>query len=51
MSDFSAALESYFKRWRKEQVKKGKVTITVECDKNNETAVRAAIEAAGGKIL
>lgn len=51
MSDFSATLETYFKRWRKEQVKKGKVTIMVEYDKNNEVAVRAAIEAAGGKIF
>jgi hypothetical protein len=52
-NDFSIALESYFKRWRNEQANKGMVTMNFVTvfDKNDEAAIRAAIEAAGGKIL
>ena len=41
------SLESYFRRWKKEQTT---VTIIVECDKSKHDAVVAAIKAAGGKV-
>ena len=41
------SVESYFKKWRKAQ---NTVSLVVECDKDKEGAVRAAIRAAGGRI-
>lgn len=41
------SFESYFKRWRKSQ---NTVSIVVECAKDKEAAIRAAIRAAGGRI-
>lgn len=41
------SVESYFKKWRKAQ---STVSFVVECDKDKEGAVRAAIRAAGGRI-
>lgn len=42
------SFEAYFKRWRKKQTSD---TLIVECDKTKVDAVRAAIKAAGGKVL
>lgn len=42
------SFESYFKRWRKLQTT---ATLVVEIDRSKEDALRAAIKAAGGKIL
>lgn len=41
------SFESYFKKWRKAQ---NTASIVVECAKDKEKAVRAAIRAAGGRI-
>lgn len=40
------SVESYFKKWRQAR----SVSFVVECDKDKEGAVRAAIRAAGGRI-
>lgn len=42
------SLETYFKRWRKAQAL---TFFTVECDKADLDAVKAAIIAAGGKVI
>lgn len=42
------SLEAYFKRWKREQ---SMVNILVECDVSKLDAVRAAIRAAGGKVV
>lgn len=42
------SFETYFKRWRKLQ---STVSMMVEVDRSKEEALRAAIGAAGGKIL
>lgn len=41
------SFEGYFKKWRRVQ---NTVSFVVECAKDNEEAVRAAIRAAGGRI-
>lgn len=41
------SLEGFFKKWRKEQ---NAVSLVVECGKDKEAAVRAAVRAAGGRI-
>lgn len=40
------SVESYFKKWRMAR----SASFVVECDKDKEGAVRAAIRAAGGRI-
>ena len=42
------SLETYFRRWRKQQTV---MVFTVECDNSQLDAVKAAIKAAGGRIL
>lgn len=42
------SFETYFKRWRKAQ---STAFLSVECPKDKEAAVRAAIKAAGGKVV
>ncbi len=42
------SLEAYFKRWKKRQTS---MTIVVECDVSKLKDVKAAIKAAGGKVL
>lgn len=42
------SFEGYFKKWRKAQ---NTVSFVVECAKDNEEVVRAAILAAGGRII
>ena len=41
------ALDSYFRRWKKEQTS---MTFIVECDKSKYDDVVAAIKAAGGRV-
>ena len=41
------SVESYFKKWRKAQ---NTVSLVVECGKDKEADVRAAVRAAGGRI-
>ena len=45
--DSAPSVESYFKKWRKAQ---STASFVVECAKDKEGAVRAAIRAAGGRI-
>ena len=40
-------LESYFRRWKKEQTT---VSFVVECDRSSLEAVKSAVLAAGGKL-
>lgn len=42
------SMESYFKRWRREQ---NTIIVAVECDRKDLEAVQAAIKAAGGKVV
>lgn len=42
------SMESYFKRWRREQ---NTTTVVVECDRKDLEAVQTAIKAAGGKVV
>lgn len=42
------SLETHFKQWKKN---KSKTTFIVECDRSIEDAVKAAIIAAGGKVI
>lgn len=42
------SVEAYFKRWKKEQTV---TTIAVECDVSKLKAIKAAVRAAGGKVL
>lgn len=42
------SLEAYFKRWRKLQTTR---TVLVECDASNLDAVKAAVKAAGGRVV
>ena len=41
------SVESYFKKWRKAQ---STVSFVVECEKDKQESVHAAIRAAGGRI-
>lgn len=42
------SLETHFKQWKKNQ---SRATLLVECDKALEESIKAAIIAAGGKII
>ena len=42
------SLESYFRKWRKQQTN---IFLSVECPKDRVDAVKAAITAAGGKVI
>ena len=42
------SLESFFKKWRKKQ---NTATLIVECDLAKIDAMKAAVKAAGGKIV
>lgn len=46
--DENVAFESHFRKWRKAQDTE---SIVIECPKDKIDAVKAAIKAAGGKIL
>ena len=46
--DDGPSFEAYFKKWRKAQ---NTTSLVVECAKDKEDAVRAAIWAAGGRIV
>lgn len=47
IDDDEPSLETFFKRWRKQQ---NTTIFTVSCDKSIVDAVKAAIRAAGGKV-
>lgn len=42
------SIEAYFRRWKKEQTT---TSLVVECDLSKIEAIKAAIKAAGGKVL
>ena len=45
-NDEQPTLETHFRRWKKKQ---DRVSIVIECDKDDVDAVKSAVRAAGGK--